>query len=131
MRLVIDMVVDDENPKELFYVAKVEEVERWEGGIKKYNKMHKCILVDRFDSVTDDEESDNDNDEKESESETNVKGKGIRFSGSSRATRYSISSIEENYAERLENRMREIQDDIKNRMKDLEDTLKKLLESKS
>ncbi|CAG8447059.1 4522_t:CDS:2 [Rhizophagus irregularis] len=99
MRFVVDLIDESENPKDLYYVARVEEVERWESEIKKYSKSHKYILVDKFDSLSDDEESDNSDDEKENKSEINVKGKGIRYSGSTkysgniRSIRPSVNSI--------------------------------------
>lgn len=122
---------ESENPKDLYYVAKVEEVERWEKEIKKYSKSHKIILVDKFDSLSDDEESDNSDDEKESESEIKVKSKGIRYSGSIRSIQHSANSIGENHIEKLENKIKEIHDDIKSKMGDLDDKLKQLLESKN
>ncbi|PKK67593.1 hypothetical protein RhiirC2_852042 [Rhizophagus irregularis] len=137
MRFVVDLIDESENPKDLYYVARVEEVERWESEIKKYSKSHKYILVDKFDSLSDDEESDNSDDEKENKSEINVKGKGIRYSGSTRysgnirSIRPSVNSIGENHIEKLENKIKEIHDDIKSKMKDLEDKLKQLLESKN
>ncbi|GBC24973.2 hypothetical protein GLOIN_2v1867698 [Rhizophagus irregularis DAOM 181602=DAOM 197198] len=127
MRFVVDLIDESENPKDLYYVARVEEVERWESEIKKYSKSHKYILVDKFDSLSDDEESDNSDDEKENKSEINVKGKGIRYSGSTkysgniRSIRPSVNSIGENHIEKLENKIKEIHDDIKS--KELPDTL--------
>ena len=46
---------DNDTPKNLFYVAKVKEVDNWEDEGKKYLKRHKTLLIDRFDSLTDDE----------------------------------------------------------------------------
>ena len=51
--------------KLLYYVAKTEEVKNWEEEGKKYIKKHQSLLIDRFDSLSDDEnDKENNNDEK-------------------------------------------------------------------
>ncbi|GBB96337.1 hypothetical protein RclHR1_02730009 [Rhizophagus clarus] len=129
MRFVIDLKDENENPKELHYVAKIEDVERWESGIKKYCKLHKCILVDKSDRVSSDEEEEDYSDD-ESENEFYSKSRKMRYSESSRELRYSESSFSELYMEKLDSRMKEIHNDIRNKIKDLEDKLKTLLEPK-
>ena len=46
----------DNDPENLYYISKVEDVDNWEDQGKKYLKRHKTLLIDRFDSLTDDED---------------------------------------------------------------------------
>ena len=46
---------DKRIPTNLYYIAKVDEVKRWEDESKKY-MMNNIVLVDRFDYLTDEED---------------------------------------------------------------------------
>ncbi|RIA85733.1 hypothetical protein C1645_741357 [Glomus cerebriforme] len=117
-----------ENPRYLYYVAKVNDVEHWEDKGKKYRKMHKTILVDKFDALTDDEDDEKvncgDNDRKSGKilgierdiiKSYSIKSKNFNFCGEFR----NVDGNEgiENKVEKLEQKMNEIQKEIENKFK--------------
>src|SRR5438045_1084867 len=55
---------DKRIPTNLYYIAKVDEVKRWEDESKKY-MMNNIVLVDKFDYLTDDDDDNYDDDEKD------------------------------------------------------------------
>src|SRR4051794_15925696 len=121
--------VDKRNPTGLYYIAKFDEVKRWEDEGKKYFKMNSTILVDRFDSLTDDEE-DSDKDEN---LWRQIKRKDTGYSEISLDDRlikepdYNAEQVE-NKIEKLEQKMNELQDDMQSKMKSLDHKLEKVLE---
>ncbi|RIA85727.1 hypothetical protein C1645_830367 [Glomus cerebriforme] len=140
VKIVINRENENENPRKIYYTAKVEAVENWEREAKKYRKMHKIILVDRFDSLTDDEKNDNSDDENEygeiwERISREVKGKEReKYSGSSvdgMSSKFNsivgYKTFENNDVERIEKKMKEIQDEMRSKMKGLEDKLLELL----
>ncbi|GES81134.1 hypothetical protein GLOIN_2v1867698 [Rhizophagus clarus] len=79
-----------ENPRYLYYVAKVDEVEHWEEKGKKYRKMHKTILVDKSDVLTDDDD--------ENVSSSNNKDRKLLLSDD------SLNSENDGFCETVENK---------------------------
>ncbi|RIA85730.1 hypothetical protein C1645_808118 [Glomus cerebriforme] len=132
IKVIVSRNNDIENPRKLYYVAKLEAVENWESEAKKYRKLHKSILVDRFESVTDDEKSDDEYGEIWERFSKEIKGKKKRdYSGSSydgSSSKFNsirgYKSFENNDVEKLEKKMKEVQDDVKNKMKEIKDEMK-------